>query len=106
MRQAGFPVSAKPEKDSELIHDAVLLCNDLAEQRVEATTDLYAANRVAALDKLDAQDSLLSAQLNRNSAIVNYAIARLQFMNDLEAIRLSAQGLRFDLNLPMPASAE
>lgn len=79
---------------------------DLAEQRVEATTDLYAANRVAALDKLDAQDSLLSAQLNRNSAIVNYAIARLQLMNDLEAIRLSAQGLRFDLNLPMPASAE
>ena len=79
---------------------------DLAEQRVEATTDLYAANRVAALDKLDAQDSLLSAQLNRNSAIVNYAIARLQLMNDLEAIRLSPEGLRFDLNLPMPASAE
>ncbi|MGC6489137.1 MAG: TolC family protein [Planctomycetota bacterium] len=79
---------------------------DLAEQRVEATTDLYAANRVAALDKLDAQDSLLSAQLNRNSAIVNYAIARLQLMNDLEAIRLSPQGLRFDLNLPMPANAE
>ena len=79
---------------------------DLAEQRVEATTDLYAANRVAALDKLDAQDSLLSAQLNRNAAIVDYAIARLQRMNDLEAIRLSPQGLRFDLKLPMPASAE
>ena len=79
---------------------------DLAEQRVEATTDLYAANRVAALDKLDAQDSLLSAQLNRNAAIVDYAIARLQLMNDLEAVRLSPQGLRFDLQLPMPASAE
>ena len=79
---------------------------DLAEQRVEATTDLYAANRVAALDKLDAQDSLLSAQLNRNAAIVDYAIARLQLMNDLEAVRLSPQGLRFDLNLPMPESAE
>ena len=58
------------------------------------------------LDKLDAQDSLLSAQLNRNAAIVDYAIARLQLMNDLEAIRLSPQGLRFDLKLPMPASAE
>jgi outer membrane protein TolC len=79
---------------------------DLAEQRVEATTDLYAAGRVPALDKLDAQDSLLSAQLNRNAAIVDYAIARLQLMNDLEAVRLSPQGLRFDLTLPMPASAE
>ena len=79
---------------------------DLAAQRVEATTDLYAADRVPALDKLDAQDSLLSAQLNRNAAIVDYAIARLQLMNDLEAIRLSPQGLRFDLSLPMPASAE
>lgn len=79
---------------------------NLAAQRVEATTDLYAANRVAALDKLDAQDSLLSAQLNRNAAIVDYAIARLQLMNDLEAIRLSPQGLRFDLTLPMPASTE
>jgi len=79
---------------------------DLAEQRVEATTDLYAAGRVPALDKLDAQDSLLSAQLNRNAAIVSYAIARLQLMNDLEAVRLSPQGLRFDLTLPMPANAE
>ncbi|MCK5944112.1 MAG: TolC family protein [Planctomycetes bacterium] len=79
---------------------------DLARQRVEATTDLYAAGRVPALDKLDAQDSLLSAQLNRNAAIVDYAIARLQLMNDLEAVRLDPQGLRFDLTLPMPASAE
>ena len=79
---------------------------DLAQQRVEATTDLYAAGRVPALDKLDAQDSLLQAQLNRNAAIVDYAIARLRLMNDLEAIRLAPQGLRFDLALPMPAQAE
>ena len=75
---------------------------DLAAQRVEATTDLYDAGRVQALDKLDAQDSFLQAQLNRNDAIVNYAIARLQLMNNLEAIRLHPQGLRFDLSLPMP----
>lgn len=79
---------------------------ELAEQRVEATTDLYAAGRVPALDKLDAQDSLLQAQLSRNAAIVAYAIARLQLMNDLEAISLQPQGLRFDLNLPMPSAAE
>lgn len=78
---------------------------DLAGQRVEATTDLYGAGRVQALDKLDAQDSFLQAQLNRNAAIVDYAIARLQLMNNLEAIRLQPQGLRFDMKLPMPSSA-
>jgi len=78
---------------------------DLAAQRVEATTDLYDAGRVEAFDKLDAQNSFLQAQLNRNDAIVAYAIARLQLMNNLEAIRLEPQGLRFDLSLPMPPSA-
>lgn len=77
----------------------------LNEQRVEATTDLFGAGRVPALDKLDAQDSFLQAQLSRNAAIVDYAIARLQLMNNLEAIRLQPQGLRFDMTLPMPPSA-
>lgn len=78
---------------------------DLAEQRVEATTDLYSAGRVQAFDKLDAQNSLVTAQLNRNAAIVSYAIARLELMNDLEAIRLDPQGLRFDQALPLPTFA-
>lgn len=77
----------------------------LAGQRVEATTDLFRAGRAPALDKLDAQDSFLRSQLNRNAAIVDYAIARLQLMNNLEAIRLQPQGLRFDMTLPMPTSA-
>lgn len=75
---------------------------EIAGQRVDATTDLYAAGRVPALDKLDAQDSFLQAQLNYNAAIVDYAIARLQLMNNLEAISLQPQGLRFDMSLPMP----
>jgi outer membrane protein TolC len=75
---------------------------DLASQRVEATTDLYAAGRVEALEKLDAQDALLQAQLDLTAAIVDYAIARLQLMNDLEAVALQPTGLRFDPALPMP----
>jgi outer membrane protein TolC len=74
----------------------------LAEERVQATTALYDAGRVQALEKLDAQRSLLSAQLSRNAAIVDYAIARLQLMNNLEAIALEPSGLRFDLDLPLP----
>jgi outer membrane protein TolC len=75
---------------------------ELARKRVEATTDLYAAGRVEALEKLDAQDALLQAQLDLTAAIVDYAIARLQLMNDLEAIALAPAGLRFDQSLPMP----
>ena len=110
--QAEDQLTASVRRDMRNIQAALesyriqLVAVDLAEKRVEATTDLYAAGRVPALDKLDAQDSLLSAQLNRNAAIVDYAIARLQLMNDLEAIRLEPQGLRFDLDLPMPTEAE
>ena len=75
---------------------------DVAESRVEATTDLYDAGRIQVLEKLDAQRSLLNAQLSRNAAIVDYAIARLQLMNDLEAIRLEPHGFRYDPNLPLP----
>ncbi len=75
---------------------------ELAEQRVEATTDLYAAGRVQALEKLDAQDALLQAQLNLTAAIVDFAVARLQLMSDLEAIDLEPKGLRFDPALPLP----
>ncbi len=80
----------------------------LAEKRVEATTDLYAAGRVQALEKLDAQDALLQAQLDLTAAIVDYSVARLQLMHDLEAISLEPKGLRFDpaLPLPQPKTAE
>jgi outer membrane protein TolC len=75
---------------------------ELAKQRVEATTALYDAGRVEALEKLDAQDALLQAQLDLTAATVAYAIARLQLMNDLEAVALESHGLRFDPTLPMP----
>lgn len=82
------------------------LAADLAEKRVEAETDLYNAGRVEARDLLDAKDSLLQAQLDLAAAIVDYAIARLQLMNDLEAIALQPTGLRFDQSLPIPKAAE
>lgn len=75
---------------------------ELAAQRVEATTDLYAAGRVQALEKLDAQDALLQAQLDLTAAIVDFAVARLQLLHDLEAIVLEPTGLRFDRSLPLP----
>ena len=74
----------------------------LSAERAESTTELYAVGRGTALDKLDAVSDLLNAQLNRNAAIVDYAIARLALMNNLEAITLEPHGLRFDFELPIP----
>jgi outer membrane protein TolC len=74
----------------------------LAQQRVEATTDLYAAGRVQALEKLDAQDALLQAQIQLTAAIVEYSVARLQLLRDLEGLSLEPRGFRFDPALPLP----
>jgi outer membrane protein TolC len=79
---------------------------EVARQRVESTTDLYDAGRVAARELLEAKDAQLQAQLDLTAAIVDYAIARLDLMNNLEAIALQPSGLRFDQTLPMPKAAE
>lgn len=80
----------------------------VAELRVESTTELYAAGRTNALDVLDAKDSLLSAQLSLTAAIVDYSIARLELMRDLEGLAFEPHGLRFDpaLEAPAPRTAE
>lgn len=75
---------------------------ELANQRVEAETELYAAGRAAARELLEAKDAQLQAQLDRTAAIVDYAIARLDLLNNLDAIALEPSGLRFDLTLPLP----
>lgn len=77
----------------------------VARLRVESTTELYAAGRTNALDVLDAKDSLLASQLSLTQAIVDYAIARIQLLRDLEGLRLEPQGLRFDPALEVPAMA-
>lgn len=83
-------------------HRIQSLAVELATQRVDAQNDLYLAGRVEARELLDAKDALLRAQLDLTAATVDYAIARLQLMSDLEAIALAPVGLRFDLTLPMP----
>jgi outer membrane protein TolC len=74
----------------------------LADKRVEATQELYAAGRVQAIDTLDALSSQLQAQLDLTKSIVDYSVARLSLMRDLEGIALEPKGLRFDPALPVP----
>jgi outer membrane protein TolC len=80
----------------------------VADLRVASTTELYAAGRTNALDVLDAKDSLLSSQISLTAAIVDYAIAKLELLRDLEGLDLEPQGLRFDpaLVAPAPGAAE
>lgn len=79
----------------------------LAELRVEFTKLMYDSGRVQAFDVLDAKNSLLSAQLAVTAATVQYSIARLELLRDLEGITMEPKGLRFDPALPLPsASAE
>ncbi len=74
----------------------------LAERRVDSTTELYDAGLAQARDILEAQAALLNARLGLNGALVDYAIARLELMRDLEAIAIEPKGLRYDRSLPLP----
>lgn len=77
----------------------------LAERRVDSTREMFQANRVTQRDVNEAQDALLAAQIALNGALVDYAIARLELLRDLEAIALEPKGLRFDPALPLPSEA-
>ncbi|MHC5072888.1 MAG: hypothetical protein ACYTGO_20635, partial [Planctomycetota bacterium] len=60
---------------------------------------------VETLDVLDAKESLLNAEIALTQARVNYAIARLALLQDLEALPLEPKGLRYDPGLPIPKEA-
>ncbi|MEZ5962595.1 MAG: TolC family protein [Planctomycetota bacterium] len=79
---------------------------ELAEERVQSTRDFFEAGDrgVTTLDVLDAQESLLNAQLAQMSARVSYAIARLQLLLTLDGLVLEPKGLRFDPALPLPSA--
>jgi outer membrane protein TolC len=79
----------------------------VASRRVAQTEAFQAANRpgVETLDVLDAKESLLNAEIALTQARVNYAIARLALLQDLEALPLEPKGLRYDPGLPIPKEA-
>jgi outer membrane protein TolC len=66
---------------------------ELAQERVKSTTMLLSAGRAQSRDLLDAQDSLLSAQNDTTSTLVDYMIARLNFYRDTEILQVKPDGL-------------
>ena len=65
---------------------------DLAQNRVESVSMLLQAGRAQTRDLLDAQQSLLDAQNGLTAAIVNHAIAKLNFFTNIDILQVRPNG--------------
>ncbi|MEE2887116.1 MAG: TolC family protein, partial [Planctomycetota bacterium] len=80
----------------------------LAERRVKRTEAFMLAggrNRTETRDVLEAKDDLLAAQLSLTGSLVDFAVAKLQLLRDLESLPLEPKGLRYDPGLEIPKEA-
>ena len=66
---------------------------ELAQSRVESVSMLLQAGRAEIRDLLDAQQSLLDAQNGLTSAIVNHAIAKLNFFTNTDILQVKPDGM-------------
>lgn len=66
---------------------------DLAQTRVDSTTLLLQAGRLTTRDLLEAQDALLLAQNNLTAALVDHAIAKLNFFRDVGILQVRPDGM-------------
>ena len=66
---------------------------ELAQTRVESVSMLLQAGRAQTRDLLDAQQSLLDAQNGLTAAIVNHAIAKLNFFTNTDILQVRPNGL-------------
>ncbi len=84
-----------------------LLSVRLAERRVLRTELEREAGRtgITARDVLDAKQDLLNSQLSLTSSQVDFAVAKLQLLLDLEALPIEPKGLRYDPGIPIPDEA-
>ncbi len=78
----------------------------LAEQRVESTGYLLQAGRAQTRDLLESQSALLSARNSLTAALINYAIARQEFLLEIEALRVDESGRLGSVPLGGPSAHE
>jgi len=74
-------------------HQIQLQSVKLAESRVESTSLLLQAGRATTRDLLDSQDDLLRAQNELTSALVDHAVAKLNFFRDVGVLQVRSDGL-------------
>jgi outer membrane protein TolC len=68
----------------------------LAERRIESTRLNFEAGRAETRDLLEAQESLVTAQNSATQALIDYELARLALLRDLEALRIDESGFATD----------
>ncbi len=66
---------------------------ELARRRVESTNLFLQAGRAEIRDLLEAQESLVSAENARTSAVVRYRLAELEIQRDMGALDVTVDGL-------------
>ena len=66
---------------------------ELAEKRVESYALLLEAGRLSARDLLDAQNDLLQAQNLLTAALVDHAIAKLNFFTNIDVLQVKPDGM-------------
>lgn len=66
---------------------------ELAQKRVESTTMLLEAGRATTRDLLESQDALLEAQNSLTAALVDHAIAKLNFYRDIGVLQVKPDGM-------------
>ncbi len=66
---------------------------ELAQKRVESTNMLLEAGRATTRDLLESQDALLEAQNSLTAALVDHAVAKLNFYRDLGVLQVRPDGM-------------
>ncbi len=80
-------------QEAAVRHQIQLQSVKLAEARVESTSLLLQAGRATTRDLLDSQDDLLRAQNELTSALVDHAVAKLNFFRDIGVLQVRRDGL-------------
>lgn len=78
---------------------------ELALRRVESANVLLQAGRVEVRDLLEAQSALVAAQNALTTALVDYHLARLELLRDLEVLTVDSSGFGDTLARVAPAAA-
>jgi outer membrane protein TolC len=65
----------------------------LAERRVDSTSELFRLGRAEIRDVLEAQESLVSAQNALTNALVSYRVTELELQRDLGVLQVNQKGL-------------
>lgn len=69
---------------------------ELADRRVESTELSLEAGRASTRDVLESKEDLLSAQISRTSALIEYILSALAVYRDMELLTVTEQGVDVD----------